>query len=188
YWLGGSAANGTAGGASAGGAAAVPSLTLDADVVLTGDDTFEPLAQTCVIDGRGHSIRSLEPWNGHVWLHDCRLVGLGSEENPSIDLTMDAGAWTKIERCTFDGSGRVHLDNAADSTSLFCENTLLDNALLAEPPLRDDAQPIFLAEGWDGTGKKVFRGNKVFKGFVLFGKAAHWMIGGDTEADSNILV
>ena len=188
YWLGGSAANGTAGGPSAGGAAAVPSLSLDTDVVLMGNDTFEPLGQPCVIDGRGHSIRSVEPWNGHVWLHDCRLIGLGSEENPSIDLTMDAGAWTTIERCTFDGSGRVHLNNAADSTSLFSENTLLDNALLAEPPLRDDANPIFLAEGWDGTGRKVFRGNKVFKGFVLFGKAAHWLIGGDTEADSNILV
>ena len=165
-----------------------PSLTLDTDVVLTGDDSLEPLGQPCVIDGRGHSITSVEPWNGHVWLHDCHLIGLGSEENPSIDLTMDAGAWTKIERCVFDGSGRVHLNNADDSTSLFSENTLQDNALLAEPPLRDDAKPIFLAEGWDGTGSKVFRGNKIFKGFVLFGKAAHWLIGGDTEADSNILI
>jgi hypothetical protein len=34
----------------------------------------------------------------------------------------------------------------------------------------------------------VFRGNKVFKGFVRFGKAAHWLIGGDTAADSNVIV
>jgi hypothetical protein len=156
--------------------------------VLTGDDSFEPVGQPCVIDGRGHSIRSVEPWNGHVWLHDCRLIGLGSEANPSIDLTMNEGAWTKVERCIFDGSGRVRVDNEADSTTLFSENTLLDNALLTEPRFRDDALPIFLAEGGDGTGAKVFRGNKVFKGFVEFGKAAHWLIGGNTAADSNILI
>jgi hypothetical protein len=186
YWLGG-LPNG-AGGSGSGGSPAAPSLTLDADLVLTGQASFEPLDQPCVIDGRGHAIRSVEPWNGHVWLHDCRLVNLGTEVKPSIDLTMDEGAWTRVERCTFDRSGRVRVNNLADSTTTFSENTLLDNALLAEPPLRDDAAPIFLAEGWDGTGNKVFRGNKVFKGFALFGKAAHWLIGGDTAADSNILV
>ena len=187
YWLGG-LPNASAGASSSGGAAATPSLTLTADVVLTGDDSFEPVGEPCVIDGQGHSIRSVEPWNGHLWLHDCRLVGLGSEAKPSLDLTMDESAWTKVERCAFDGSGRVRLNNAADSTSLFSENTLLDNALLAEPELRDEALPIFLAEGGDGTGNKVFRGNKIFKGFVQFGKASHWLIGGDTAADSNILV
>lgn len=189
YWLGG-LTNGASGGsgASSGGASTVPSLTLDADVVLTGSDSFEPSAEPCVIDGRGHSIRSVEPWNGHVWLHDCRLVGLGTEATPSLDLTMDEGAWTRVERCTFDGSGRVRVNNAADSTTTFSENTLMSNALLAEPPLRDDAEPVFLAEGWDGTGSKVFRGNKILKGFVEFGKATHWLIGGDTAADSNVLV
>lgn len=187
YWLGGSLGMGGA-DASEGGSAAAPSLSLDADVVLTGDDSFEPTGAPCVIEGRGHSIRSVGPWHGHVWLHDCRLVGLGSESSPSIDLVMNESAWTKVERCTFDGSGRVHVDNGADSTTIFAENTLLDNALLAEPPLRDDADPIFLAEGWDGSGSKVFRGNKVLKGFLSFGKATHWLIGGDSDSDANVVV
>ena len=190
YWLGGlpNGAGGTAGNGGSAGAAARPTEELTADVVLTGDDTFERGDQPCVIEGHGHSIRSVEPWHGHLWLHDCRLVNVGRETQPSLDLVMNEGAWTKVERCTFDSSGRVRVNNAADSTTIFAENTLLGNALLAEPPLRDDALPIFTAEGWDGTGSKVFRGNKLFKGFVLFGKTAHWLIGGDTAADSNIIV
>ena len=187
FWLGG-LPTGVAGAGGSAGSAAPPTEELDADVVLTGDEVFERGDVPCVIDGHGHSIRSVEPWHGHLWLHDCRLLNLGSEAKPSLDMVMDDSAWTKIERCTFDRSGRVRVNNAADSTTVFAENTLLANALLSEPPLRDDASPIFAAEGWDGTGSKVFRGNKVLKGFVLFGKASHWLIGGDTEADSNIII
>lgn len=185
YWLGGLQ---DGAGASSGGAGPLPSLSLDADIVLTGDDSLELGEAPCVIQGNGHSIRSVAPWHGHLWLHDCRLVGLGSETSPSLDLTMDQAAWTKVERCDFDGSGRVRLDNGADSTSVFATNTLRENALAAEPALRDDAVPIFQAEGADGSGHKVFRGNQVLKGFVRFGKTAHWLIGGDGASDSNVIV
>jgi hypothetical protein len=186
YWLGG--LPGGASGGAAGGSAPAPSLSLDADIVLTGDDSLELGDEPCVIEGNGHAIRSVEPWHGNLWLHDCRLIGLGSEAVPSLDLTMAEGAWSKIERCDFDASGRVRLDNGFDSTSVFSGNTLRENALLAEPALRDDALPVFLAQGADGTGSNVFRGNKVLKGFVRFGRAAHWLVGGDAASDSNVIV
>jgi hypothetical protein len=190
YWLGGLPGGaGSAGSGSSGGmGGAAPTRSLDADLVLTGDDTLELGGGPCVIAGNGHSIRAVEPWHGNLWLHDCHLVGLGGVDKPAIELAMDEGAWTKIERCIFDDSGRVQLYNGFDSTSLFSENTLLPNARLAEPALRDDALPIFQAEGWDGTGSKVFRGNLVQKGFVRFGKAAHWLVGGDSASDSNVIV
>ena len=101
---------------------------------------------------------------------------------------MDEGAWTEIERCKFDASGRVRLDNAADSTSLFSDNLLMDNALLEEPRVARRRPAHLSGRRRRRHGRKVFRGNKVFKGFVHFGKAAHWLIGGDTAADSNILI
>ncbi len=161
---------------------------LEDDIVLAGEDVLELGEGPCVIQGNGHSIRSEQPWHGHLWLHDCRLIGLGTEDTPAIDLTMDERAYTQIERCTFDASGRVRVINYADSTTDFRANILLENALLAEPALRDEASPIFSAEGWDGTGQKTFQGNQVLKGFVSFGKTAHWLIGGDDEAASNLII
>ncbi|HEV8246671.1 MAG TPA: hypothetical protein VGP93_12925, partial [Polyangiaceae bacterium] len=200
YWLGGlpPGVAGTSAGGSLGlagqsgggtGGQALATSELGADIVLTGDDMLELGGDgPCVIEGHGHSIRSISPWHGHVLLRDCTLIGLGSEQAPSIELAMDEMAWTKIEGCTFDGSGRVWLENNFDSTSAFTGNTILDSALLAEPPLRDDALPIFAAEGWDGTGQKTFQGNKIFKGFLDFGKTTHWLIGGSSDSESNIIV
>jgi hypothetical protein len=189
YWLGGGpGAGGSTGAAgSAGSSGIAPLLDLDSDLVLTGDDVLELTLEPCVVHGNGFSIRSEPPWHGHVWLKNCLLRGLGSEENPSIDLSMDEGAWTKVEGCTFDGSGRVRVQNDADSTTDFVGNTILDNALLAEPPLRDDAEPIFLAEG-EGDGRKAFQGNRVFKGFLYFGRTAHWQIGGLNQGESNVII
>jgi hypothetical protein len=192
YWLGGApGVGGSAGAAGAAGAAGssnvTPLLDLDADLVLTADDTLELTSAPCVVHGNGYSIRSEPPWHGHVWLKNCLLRGLGSEQDASVDLSMDEGAWTKVEGCTFDGSGRVRVQNDADSTSDFVGNTILDNALLAEPPLRDDAEPIFLAEG-EGQGRKVFQGNRVFKGFLYFGRTADWQIGGLNAGESNVII
>jgi hypothetical protein len=155
--------------------------------VLTGDDALDLTRENCVVHGNGYSIRSEPPWHGHVWLKNCLLRGLGNEGKPAIDLSMDEAAWTKVEGCTFDGSGRIRVQNEADSTTDFIGNTILDNALLAEPPLRDDADPIFLAEG-EGEGRKVFQGNRVFKGFLYFGRTAAWQIGGLRAGESNVII
>jgi hypothetical protein len=195
YWLGGSLGTGGAGAAGAGGqggaagsGSPAASLTLEADLVLTGDDVLDLGGGPCRIEGHGFRIRSLAPWRGHLWLHDCTLADLGSEQLPSIELSMVESAWTTIEGCTFDASGRIWLENNDDSTTNFRRNTILDNALLAEPALRDEAEPIFLAQGWNGRGQKIFAGNRVLKGFVRFGQAAHWLIGGSSDQDSNVII
>ncbi len=163
-------------------------MTLEADLVLTGDDVLDLGGGPCRIEGHGFRIRSVPPWRGHLWLHDCTLVGLGSEELPSIELSMVESGWTTIESCRFDASGRLWLENDDASTTTFRQNTIQDNALLAEPELRTDAEPIFLAQGWDGTAHKIFAGNRVLKGFVRFGQAAHWLIGGSSDQDSNVII
>ena len=50
-----------------------------------------------------------------------------------------------------------------------------------------DSHPAIKLTG-ASTGQKTFAGNNVGAGWVDFQAVNHWTVGGDTDADSNILV
>src|SRR4051794_3207735 len=60
--------------------AAGQSLSLKADLVLTGDDVLEVRGtadKRCTVDGNGHRVRTAPGWRGHVRVAHCDLRGLG---------------------------------------------------------------------------------------------------------------
>src|SRR6185436_15705181 len=105
YWLGGrtSGAAGSAGAGGSGGASNRTTYDLDGDIVLTGGDARE--LGNCRIIGNGHSIRSVAPWYGSLWIHDCEIIGLGTATVEAISVAMTQTGWTKIERSSFATSG-----------------------------------------------------------------------------------
>lgn len=186
YWLGGS--RGSTGG-SAGSVPVTSGYDLSGDIVLSGDQTLELGADdagACRIVGNGHGIRSVGSWSGHLVLRDCTIVGLGSASTEAIALDMHGSGFTTIERSTFDASGQVHLRNYDDSTTTFRNNVILDNSVVHLDPSADKFAPAFLTEG-SGTASKVFQGNRVYRSSCRF-QSPNWLIGGDTDQDSNIVI
>lgn len=188
YWLGG-ARGGSGGGASggAGGTTSNPRIyDLDGDIVLTGADAREfgdPAG--CRILGNGHSIRSTSPWYGHLWIHDCEIIGLGSADVDAISLEMAGSAWTTIERCSFATSGVVRFTNQDDSTTTFTHNLILENSVVTIDTETGATTPAFVAAG-SGEAPKLFQGNGVYRSGAVF-RSANWLIGGDTDAESNVV-
>jgi hypothetical protein len=189
YWLGGSlGASGAAGTSSLGDAGVT--YELDGDVVLSGDAGFirDGTSGGCTLIGNGHTIRSVDPWTGSFLLRNCRVVGLGTESTPAIELSMSAGTSATIEGCTFESSGMIHILNQGDSTTVIRGNVVAASSVVRVFGLRNDSSPAFLFDGWDGTGQKVFQGNRIERSYLSFASATHWLIGGDTDAESNLLV
>jgi hypothetical protein len=194
YWLGGRQNSGRPdgmGGLADGGLAdgGVDERVLDADIVLTGDQRFElePRAGgTCRVIGNGHSIRSEGSWSGRVSIQGCNLVGLGSASTAAIDLEMSDSAQTTLVGNTFDASGAIHLTNWDDSTTTFRNNVILASSTVDLDPSFDFSTPAFLAEG-SSAAPKFFQGNRVLRSMCWF-RSPNWLIGGDADADSNLLV
>jgi hypothetical protein len=157
---------------------------LDGDIVLTGSDSRELGA--CRIIGNGHSIRSVSPWYGHLWIHDCEIIGLGTATTEAIPLTMSQAGWTKIERSSFATSGAVHFTNQDDSTTTFADNLVLENSVVRIDLATGQPEPAFQADG-AGLAAKLFRGNRIFRSMLQF-SSPNWLIGGNTDAESNLLI
>jgi hypothetical protein len=204
YWLGGARASGADGasggggtGAATGGAGGRATLieagpndrVLSADIVLTGDDSLDLSsndAGPCRLIGNGYAIRSRGTWVGHLSIRGCFVQDLGSASVAAIALEMSGGASTTIEGVTFDTSGAVQVTNSDDSTTTFRNNVIEGNSTVLLDPSADVTKPAFVADG-ASVARKVFQGNRIYRSSVSF-QSANWLIGGDTDAESNIIV
>jgi hypothetical protein len=207
YWLGGRAASAgsdsSVAGASGAGAIAgskgapvggtnespMTDHVLDADVVLTGDQSFDlgaDAGRACRLIGNGHSIRSKGSWLGHVSIQGCMVSALGSSSSAAISLEMSGSAQTTLANNTFDASGAIHVTNWDDSTTTFRDNVILASSVVQLDSSFDVTVPAFKAEG-TSAAQKSFQGNIIDRSMCWFG-SPNWLIGGDQDSDSNLIV
>jgi hypothetical protein len=190
HWLGGARTRARDGGPEKDGA--VPpaaELVLDADIVLTGDDALVlPAANggACRVLGNGYQIRSEGEWVGTLTVRGCTFAGLGSASKRALSLAMSGGASASIEDSTFVGSGAVHVLNEDDSTTSFRNNVIESSSVVVLDPSADATVPAFFAGG-QGSAQKFFQGNRVHRSTAWF-ESPNWLIGGDTDAESNVFV
>jgi hypothetical protein len=166
-------------------------LGVGEDIVLTGDDVLEvqgTAAKPCRIDGNGQQIRTSRDWRGRVKVTWCEFRGLGSARKPALDLTAAGdGDQIVIEHSTFHACGAIHLANEGNSATLFRHNTLLATSMVPVTNLPSESPPGFRATG-RSPARKLFQGNHVARSVVLFENTANWLIGGDRDEDSNLLI
>jgi hypothetical protein len=96
----------------------------------------------CRVIGNGYSIRSVAPWYGQLWIHDCEIIGLGSATNEAISLTMSQAGSTKVERSSFAESGVIHVTNLNDSTTTFVDNLVLENSVVPIDITNGQGEPL----------------------------------------------
>lgn len=165
-----------------------PPILITTDVVLDGGDSIDygTDGPGCRIVGNGNTIRATASWTGHVRIVGCHIQRLGTITKPAIDIEATGSSYVSIERSTFESSGTVEVVNRGASTTTFENNVILESSVVALDPNADNSTPAFSASG-DGTAPKVFRGNRIYRSSAAF-RSPNWTIGGDTDADSNLVI
>jgi hypothetical protein len=176
--------------------AGTPTVTLDADVVLAGAQGFElvgaPGARVRLV-GNGHRIISDGEPTGPLTLKYVDVVDLGNRVDttqPSIEITI-SGPVT-IEDSTFDGSDALDIGVRGDAAASIRRNLFRSNMRmpLGQSPSSSGTSPSYPTIRFTGasTGAKVFAGNNVAAGWVQFDKTSGWLVGGDADADANVII
>ena len=160
------------------------------DFVLSGDDVLEingTAEKPCRIDGNSNVFKTSGKWTGRIKITHCEIRGFGSATKPVFDITA-AGEGDKvvIENCDFHACGAIHIANTEKSATVFRNNLIRDTAMVPVTNLPDQSAPIFRASG-DSPARKLFQGNRVGKSIVVFERARNWLVGGDSDADSNVI-
>ena len=168
-------------------------LTLAQDWMLSGSEDLIVAGtreQPCLIEGNQHQIKADGTWTGQVKLTHARIRNLGARgTRPQIhafDLKAGGNAAILIEHCIFDASAALRVDNGGQSTTAFRHNTILDNSLVPQSKDIAESRPVFEASG-SSPAPKFFQGNRIYRGATEF-NSQHWLIGGDSDAESNLLI
>ena len=171
-----------------------PVFNLTSDFVLSGSQstTFAGTASNhCAINGNGFQIRSAAGFTGSLNISYCDIRGLGTATNPGIDVTVNGSGSVQLTGNVFDTFGTVSIGandqaQAAVRNNEFRENTLVPVTSL---PTEYSSQtlPVFRATG-NSSAQKFFQGNNVGLSTVVFDSTRNWLIGGGTDAESNVLM
>ena len=147
-------------------------LTLSADA--TGSVNWNNL----IVIGNGHQVRP----NGSVTIKDSMVIGLGTATSDGISGTATA---LDIENSVFEASGAVTLTVTNGAT--VSNNEFRSNDLLTFEASNPDVPPILTLSG-KTAATKLFQGNRIGAGRLVFSNTSHWLIGGESDATSNILI
>jgi hypothetical protein len=173
--------------------AAGETLTLDADLVLGADDSLDVAGtadKPCSIVGNQHQIRTAENWKGRINLAHARVKGLGTgaikPEVYGIVVRASGDASVTIADTLFEESAGVNVINNGNSTTSFLRNRIAANCVVPVHKDIGSSRECFVARG-NSPAKKLFQGNRIFRGHAEF-ESPGWMIGGDTDSHSNLLI
>ena len=169
-------------------------VDLTTDVVLDGATGYELRGTADArirLNGNGHRILSSSGASGPLTLQFVDLFDLGPGDNlaqSATDVTT-TGAIT-VEDCRFDTSSTVRLGAAGGTAASIRSNLFRSNMRMPlgqNPGYYSDAGASYPVLGVTG-GTGVFAGNNIGAGYIELNNAKGWTVGGDTDADSNVLV
>jgi hypothetical protein len=174
-------------------------VELTSDIVLSGAQSYEQTgtaSKRIRINGNGHRIISSGNGSGKLTLKYVDIFDLGNrtttQEN-AIDIATSGNV--TIEDSRFDGSNPLKVKSLGASAVSVRGNLFRSNMRqpIGQRPWPYEAyHPSFpvatFTDVSGSSGNKVFAGNNVGAGWVQFDGAKNWLIGGDTDADSNILI
>ncbi|MGB7685493.1 MAG: hypothetical protein WBL45_06875, partial [Solirubrobacterales bacterium] len=174
-------------------------VNLTQDVVLSGSQSFELTGSPggrIRLNGNGHRIVSPTGTSGDLVLKHVDVYGLGNPANasaPGIDVTATGTTGSvAIENSIFDGSNPVELRFDGSSAATLTGNLFRSNMRMpiGQQPGSDATSPTVPVVSISGTSAvpKTFAGNNVGAAPVLFDRVNRWTIGGDTDAESNVLI
>jgi hypothetical protein len=165
-------------------------IDLSEDVVLSSLNPSYQLQGTPAarirLNGHGFQIRG----TGNLTLRNVDVYDLGSRTNGLADaIDLASSGAVVIEGSTFDSSNQISLQLNGTATASIRRNTFRSNSRIpiGQQPFEPDTAHMIEISG-NSTGTKTFAGNNVAAGAVGLANANHWMLGGTSNADSNVLI
>ncbi|HEX8114366.1 MAG TPA: hypothetical protein VF516_41835 [Kofleriaceae bacterium] len=173
--------------------AGITTMTLTSDLVLSGSMNFELIGTAdkpaVLISTNGSRIRSADGWTGHLKIQHADILGLGKMDTPGIEVTVSGSNALEISDSIFDACGPPALGANDQATIAFNRNTLQPNILtpVNDQPDYSDSHPSLVFTG-SSKAPKTFQGNNIGVSFVRFDHSSNWTVGGDHDADGNIII
>ena len=171
-----------------------PVFNLSSDVVLSGTQTVSYVGTAnnrCAINGNGFQIRSAAGFAGSLIVSYCDIRGLGSASAAAIDVTANGSGSVQLVGNVFDTFGTVSVAANDQAQAVIRGNEFRENTLVPVGSQPEDASTstvaVFRATG-NSAAQKFFQGNNVGLSTVVFENTRNWLIGGNTDADSNVLM
>ena len=165
-------------------------------VDLSADMTYTDLNWTNVaVRGNGHTVTV----RGKLTVRNSLITGLGSttivdpsnaDPNTVVMVPGMTGVLTgdvDIQDSVFEATGALHLALSGNGDTVIQNNKFRANNFIKFVPSRPDASSVLEVSG-RSAGRKRFEGNRIGAGLVRFERTSGWRIGGDTDAQSNILI
>lgn len=165
-------------------------------IELDADAKFVDLDWTNVaVRGNGHSVSV----SGKLTIKNSLITGLGSltivdpsnaDANSAVMVTGLTGKLTGdviISDSIFEGTGALELAIDGTGAVAIVNNEFRANNFVKFVPSKPDASPVIDLSGRN-VSAKVFQGNRIGSGIVRFDGMSNWLIGGETDAKSNILM
>lgn len=164
-----------------------PTISIVVDPLPAGKTTLNLLANinggdinwnNKIVVGNGHTVKP----NGSVTITNSVLMGLGSPTSEGITGTATS---LDIEGSIFEATGAVNLTVTNGAT--FNNNEFRANNLLTFDA-SDPEVPTIITLSGKTSATKLFQGNRVGAGRLVWSDTSHWLIGGDSDDTSNILI
>jgi len=169
-------------------------FNLASDVVLTGSQSITysgTSANHCAINGNGFQIRSSGTFTGSLNIINCDIRNLGTPTNPALDVTVSGSGSVQLTGNVFDTFGTVAIGTNDQSQAVVRNNEFRENTLVPVTSLPTEYSsatlPVFRATG-NSSAQNYFQGNNVGLSTVVFESTRNWLIGGSTDAESNVLM
>jgi hypothetical protein len=145
------------------------------------------------VNGNGHRIVTAAGAATAISFQYVDFFDLGDPSSTStagLDVSTTGGL--VVTGCNFDGSNPVHLAASGSATATIRGNTFRSNMRqpLGQNPGTADSGASYpvVVLGGSSTGTKVFQGNNVGAGWVRLSGTRSWLVGGDADADANVLI
>ena len=124
-------------------------------------------------------------------ISNCDIRGLGTATNPAIDVTVNGSGSVQLTGNTFDTFGTVSIGTNNQAQAVIRNNEFRENTLVpvTSLPVAYSGQtlPVFHATG-NSSVQKFFQGNNVGLSTVFFESTNNWLIGGNTDSESNVMM
>jgi hypothetical protein len=158
-------------------------VTLDADLVLSGNTDLDWTDQTVV--GNGHHVASATGYSGNVIIKNAHVSGLGDYDQWGMDVITTGSV--SVEGSVFEATAPMQLEANGTAAITIRNNEFRSTNFVTYVASDPSRSPVLQLSG-SASGGKTVQSNRFGGGIVRFVDSDGWLVGGLAPGEGNILI